>query len=294
MVHDPGVPKYSQAQAILTQTVHAAQRMKHIDELLLWLAETFIRNFDVQVAQFWSSQAKTAESIELRVLVGKDASLPYTSVVNSQIISVAASHLQAQRNLALQLVYRLLPADNARSLSQYQLNYCCGLFMGGDTFLSLSATQPTAQPRPVSMALLLLLFFQIPSPHLPVISYIVERIVPIARNHSLLLVAPQSTSPPVQQQQSVQPQQPIKLSLAELVPRQVEDPTDNPLGNTVSISDKNARRVYEAIDGRRNVSQLCARTHLSEQDVHIALQKLLKQHYIHVYEPGGKCVDIAI
>jgi hypothetical protein len=251
MVHDPGVPQYreeGQAQAILAQTVHVAQGMQHIDELLLWLAETFIRNFDVQVAQFWSSQVRTAESIELRVLVGKNASLPYTSVVNPPIITLASSYLQAQRNLALQLVYRLLPADYARPLSQYQLNYCSGLFMGGDTFLSLSPTQQTAQHRPITMTLMLLLFFQIPCPHLPVISRIVEQIVPIARNYGLLFLAPQGTPSPVQQ--PAKQLQPIKLNLAELVPKQVEDPNDNPLGNTVFISDKQARRVYEAIEGR--------------------------------------------
>jgi hypothetical protein len=145
--------------------------------------------------------------------------------------------------------------------------------MGSDAFLSLSTTQQTAQHRPITMALMLLLFFQIPCSHLPVISGIVEQIVPIARNYGLLFLAPQGAPSPVQQ--PAKQQQPIKLNLAELVPKQVEDPSDNPLGNTVFISDKQARRVYEAIDGRRNISQLCTRTRLSEQDVHLALQKLL-------------------
>jgi len=290
MVYDAGAPGYQkadQAQAILAKMVQAAQGMQHIDELLLWLAHTFIHQFDVQAAQFWSPQAKTRGLTELRMLVCKDTSLPYTSIVNPQIIAVAEAYMQAQKSLKLQLVYRLLPPDNAKLLSQYQLNYCSGFFMSDNTFLPPPMTQQKQQ-IPVPMALLLLLFFSIPSPHLPVINHILAQIVPIARNCGLLLLSPHTTASPAKQQQSK------TLSLAELIPKQVEDPMDNPFGSTVSIPDKQARRLYEAIDGRRNVSQLCTITRLSEQDVHIALQKLLRLHHIHVYEPGGKCVDAAI
>ncbi len=290
MVYGPDAARYRQednAQAILAKMVSAAQGMQHIDELLLWLAHTLIYNFGVQVAQFWSPQARSTSATELRLLVCKDESLPYTSIVNPQITAVAESHMQAQRSLALQLVHRLLPQDHARLLSQHQLNYCCGFFMRDDTLLPPSMSQRAVQYIPVPMALLLLLLFQIPSPHLPVISRILEQIVPIARNCGLLVSSPQATTSSVQQQSS-------QLNLAELIPKQTEDATENPLGSTVSIPDKQARRLYEAIDGRRNVSQLCAITRLNEKDVHILLQKLLKRQHIHVYEPGGKCVDAAI
>lgn len=191
--HDLGAICYrkeNQSQAILEQMLQAAQGMQYIDELFLWVTSTFIHKFDVQVAQIWSCQNRSAMPSELRALACKNASLPYTSIINQQIIALAAFHLRAQQNLTLQPLHRLLPPDYAKFLSQYQLNYCCGFFMSDNTLLPRPTMQPATQDRPVTIALLPLLFFQTQSSYLPIISYILEQILPIARNCGLLFLQP--------------------------------------------------------------------------------------------------------
>ena len=84
-----------------------------------------------------------------------------------------------------------------------------------------------------------------------------------------------------------------QLPLAKLIPRRVESSdvlwTNRP--NTSLITDREARFLYIAIDGRRTVERLCMATQMSLEDVSRALRVLLSLQRIQLYEPGGKVVD---
>ncbi len=67
--------------------------------------------------------------------------------------------------------------------------------------------------------------------------------------------------------------------------------SSNPLSGAVDIADKQARHLYKAIDGRRNVEQLCTVTRMSQKEVLTALQVLVTMRRIELYEPQGRLVD---
>lgn len=86
-----------------------------------------------------------------------------------------------------------------------------------------------------------------------------------------------------------------QLALQKLVPYRSEDPdllrSSNPLDGSLIIPDRQARRLYAAIDGLQTVDELCSITHLDMREVHKALQILLAQHRIQLYTRDGKRVD---
>jgi len=113
-------------------------------------------------------------------------------------------------------------------------------------------------------------------------------------------VLPEGFRPPAAPQQVIgnQPrpsaQQPLP-DWQKLIPHRRED-TDlltasNPLAGSVAISDKQARHLYAAIDGRKNVEELCKVTRLDMKEVYKALQTLLAQHRIQLYKPPEPLAD---
>jgi chemotaxis family two-component system response regulator PixH len=86
-------------------------------------------------------------------------------------------------------------------------------------------------------------------------------------------------------------QQPLPAWL-KLIPHRYEDPDvltrNNPRAGAVTISDRQARRLYAAIDGRKTVEELCAIVHLDVQMVYTALQFLLALRRIRLYTAEGR------
>jgi len=82
------------------------------------------------------------------------------------------------------------------------------------------------------------------------------------------------------------------LTLNKLIPHRSEDAnlmsSSNPLSRSVVISDKQARRLYAAIDGQKNVEELCMVIHLDVKQAPKVLQLLLDQQLIHLYGPGRR------
>ena len=85
------------------------------------------------------------------------------------------------------------------------------------------------------------------------------------------------------------------LTLNKLIPHRSEDAnlmsSSNPLSRSVVISDKQARRLYAAIDGQKNVEELCMVILLDVKHAHKVLQLLLDQQLIHLYGPGRRLTE---
>ena len=86
--------------------------------------------------------------------------------------------------------------------------------------------------------------------------------------------------------------------LQNLIPLRCENPDlmrlSNPLDGSVVIPDRQARRLYAAIDGRKTVDELCSITQLDMKEIHRALQILLVQHRIQLYTLDGKRVESSL
>lgn len=90
-------------------------------------------------------------------------------------------------------------------------------------------------------------------------------------------------------------QQPLPGWL-KFVPHRYEDPTllisNNPFRGAAVIPDIHARRLHAAIDGHKNVEELCSVTNLERHEVYRAIQLLLEQQRIRLYTPEGKLADL--
>jgi twitching motility two-component system response regulator PilH len=94
------------------------------------------------------------------------------------------------------------------------------------------------------------------------------------------------------------PQQSALPPLAELIPRRAINQgtmrTSTPFAFSPLIEDKQARQLYDAIDGRRTLAELAARIGLEAKAVTRPLRLLLKARYIQMYDAAGRLVEEAL
>jgi CheY-like chemotaxis protein len=91
------------------------------------------------------------------------------------------------------------------------------------------------------------------------------------------------------------PQQNERPAFLELIPHRVVDQdamrTRNPFAHSPIIKEKQARQLYDAIDGRKTLSQLANVTGQEASAVTNALCELLKKNCIQMYDSAGKLVE---
>jgi hypothetical protein len=109
----------------------------------------------------------------------------------------------------------------------------------------------------------------------------------------LLPAASVSTGPSISYPVSPQPMlQRVLFPLEQHIPRRKQDAnlllSENPFAGKASISDKKARRLHAMIDGRTNVADLASATGMNAKEIYIALQILLDQQRIELYDPNGQ------
>jgi len=83
--------------------------------------------------------------------------------------------------------------------------------------------------------------------------------------------------------------------LLELIPRRVVDQdsmrTRNPFAHSPIIKEKQSRQLYDAIDGKRPLSEIANEIGLERRAATNALRELLKKNCIQVYDSAGKVVE---
>lgn len=81
----------------------------------------------------------------------------------------------------------------------------------------------------------------------------------------------------------------------ELIPRRVVDQdsmrTRNPFAHSPIIQEKQSRQLYDAIDGKRTLSEIANEIGLERHAVTNALRELLKKNCIQMYDSAGKVIE---
>lgn len=306
-MYDPGdnAAGLSRQQTnVITRLFQVMPPMRQIDEVFQWLAYAIAQQFDVQLVQFWTNAtSRTGQrSMQLRTMVHQDPSLPEQVVVNDQTMLVAQRVVSEQRTIQPQPIANVFAQYQTLLLRRHGLNYCAGNFHTANVFLLPRSTTSSQEMVPTLFAMTALLFLR-QSPHIdlvPTIGNILEQAVSLGGSRGLLLPATNvppsfATSTPTPSVPQIPPPQEALPSLTELIPRRKQDAnlllTSNPFASAAIISDKQARRLHTAIDGRTNITGLCNTTGMNIKDVYTALQTLLTQGRIEIYEPGGRIID---
>lgn len=283
---------------IISQLFQVVASLHHIDELLQWLTSMIVQQFHVPVAETWGAQPGSAQhpSARLRTLACRDASIPRYIVTNDQVAGLASLLLSERHSSRLQPVNKLFTSYQATLMSRYGLIYCSGYFLSNHALPLAPRPDGSGGGSAHSLEALMLLFLHQPV-HPDVIStigLILDQAVQVAENHGLLASTPAPVgSGPLPTSTGGQPV--VRPNIAGLIPRRSREAellmSSNPLSGTVDIADKQARHLYKAIDGRRNVEQLCTVTRMSQKEVLAALQVLVTMRRIELYEPHGRLVD---
>lgn len=299
-------PKLGRGQSLAsTQLLRAAINMHHIDELFQWVAHAIVQNFDVQVVQFWATQTNRAGQhfIQLRTMVRQDTSLPQYVVTNNQVVAVAERILSEHRSYLLQPMGSVFPPYQASLLARYGLNFFFSYFLSSNSLLPPPSGEAPGESLPTPLALTAMLFLRQTPPQnlLSAIRLSSEQSLAVAAYRSLLLSASASSGrvPAVSngtpRQVAGAPQEHSLPSLEQLIPHRLEDAnfmtTSNPLTFSAVISDKSARRLLAAVDGSKNLDEIRLSLNMDSKEAYRAIQILLDQHRIELYEPGGELAD---
>jgi hypothetical protein len=143
----------------------------------------------------------------------------------------------------------------------------------------------------------LLLLQQYPQQDLAsAITIILEQALVIAENRRLLLPVTAALDPITAPRQALVPDTPP--ALPGLVIKKKQNAgfmlSSNPFASSFTITDKQALRLFEAINGRTPVAELASLTGMTLQEVQQALQTLLGLQCIEIYTPEGWPVDTAL
>jgi len=284
-----------QELAIVTLLLKSVTTMYHVDELFQWVASIIVQRLHVQVATLWvlSTRQGGRGGVQLRALASQEASLPQHIVSNNQIGEVVERMLREQYSTPVQPVTAFFSAYTASSLNRYGLNYCADYFQQGNVLLT-GPRDDNAAYAPLRFSMVTLIFLrEQPSQKLATtLSFILEQAASAAISRGLLLPTT-GQLPPLG---NVVLQGGIS-SLRVLIPRRQKEAellmSSNPLSRSVDIPDKQARRLYAAIDGRKNIDALSRATGINLQELRQVLQQLIAQRRIDLYEPTGKHVDAA-
>jgi hypothetical protein len=270
--------------------------MRHIDEMFLWLSHIIGQRLNVDVIQFWTYQANIhgQYSAELRAAAGQNTLFPLQVVNNAQVGEIVRDLLVEQSGANPQPVANTFSSRQADMLMRYNLYYWASFFLGGSDLLPPPMSNEFIHGAiPTPLAMVVSVFTQqMPHPSLlPTIKRILEHALSVAKNRGLLSRGANPSLDGLAHNQA----QPKHFTFTELIPQCVQDvramQADNPFAEAVVISDKQARKLYFSIDGKKSIAELAESNHLDQQEFNSALRFLLKQKHIRLCDPNGKAVD---
>src|SRR6266700_2514569 len=297
------------------QLMQVVATVRHVDELFQWVAGACVQHFNIQLVQLWSNQVNPEGrlTLQLRTIAHKDPSLPEQVAASTQMASLVQYIMNSRRSYRAQAVESLFPSFQTILLKRYGLYYCGACFTSKNVYLPPVERMFAYDQLPTPLTMVVLFYVrQISQVELlAAMNMTLEQALTLAESSGLLTntgysgnlqmpgYMPNMQTPGYSpnMQQIVTPQVPtpdVVPALELLIPRRKQDAdlmlSSNPFANKAVIADKKARRLHGAIDGHTNIVGLCAATGMSIKEVHIALQSLLIQQYIEIYEPGGRLV----
>jgi hypothetical protein len=197
-----------------------------------------------------------------------------------------------RHNSLLQPVEELFNHYQANLLKRYGLQYSAGYVHKSNLYLPImrNNASPGDIPTPCTLVMFIFLQQKLSLDKLSTLSFLLEQAVVVAEHHGLLL--PASTAYP----QTPMTPPPGQYGVIDLIPRRHREAelllSSNPLSRSMDISDRHARRLFAAIDGRKNIGQLCRTTGMEIGDLQSALEKLLGMRRIELCDPAGQLIDL--
>jgi hypothetical protein len=278
---------------IFRQLQQAVESMHRPEEMFQWLASLIVERFDVAIVQFWTCEGRLSNqpTAQLRAMASQDPSQP-AYLFGDKVTMTVEQLVRGQQTIGALPVDRLFPRYLAMLLQRYGLSSSC-FYVAEKSVRFPPSDYMLAQRETAALSLIALLFLRRPANQnlISTVGIILEQAIVLAETRRLLL--PAGSGPLATPQEALIQEAP---ALPDLIPRRKQDAnlmlSSNPFARTISIADKQAHRLYEAIDGHLNLNQLCGRTGMSLLEVRKALKELARLQCIEIYTPDGQPVDI--
>jgi hypothetical protein len=281
---------------IFKQLQQAVEAMHRPEEMFQWLTSVIVQRFDVPILQLWTCESSWTDrpSAQLRAMACQDSSPP-AYVVSEKVAMTVERISREQRMLPPQPIEHLFPNYLASLLKRYGLSYCSFCLIDRNVRFAPVDYALSHERMSTGLTFIALIFlWRYPQQDfISTINIILEQAMVVAENHGLLLpVSPSSGHLPLPQEA------PSQDPLPGLIPRKKQDAglllSSNPFASSpVIISDRQARRLYDAIDNHKTLSELCSTAGMSLKEGYTALQTLLNLQCIEIYTSQGWPVDVA-
>lgn len=289
---------------ILSQLSQAAGTLHHPGEMFQWMASATTQRLRIPVFQLWTCMhgRPSQQSAQLWAMACDNSyELPVT--VRKQIAITVENISREQSSSSCQSVEQIFPQYLASLLKRHGFHYCAYCLVNRYVCLPTTAYALSLDHTPQRLKFIALLFVhRNPGQELvSTISFVFEQAIILAENRRLLLpdtvsIDDHLSTPPVVMPQKHLSALPALSALSETIPRLKQSAglllSNNPFARSVNIVDKQALRLYNAIDGRKTVAELCRILNISPQTAHMSLQMLLSLQYVEMYTPEGVAVDI--
>lgn len=293
---------------ILTQLLQVIERMEHIDDVFLWLANQMVSQLGIDALQIWTAQVThSQEAIQaLRAASSYDKTIPQHVVMNSSTEEAVATIAINQQNIPMRTFDDIFSFHHENLLKRYGLYYWAGCFLSSNTPIPAPKGQlPMVSERAPSTIVTLVFLKQAGSQHLmPTINLLLEQTLLMAGSHGLLSITSVNESSPLLSTPSpllktssplLSMPPPSLTDLYNLIPRRMRSNTSmrssSPFSNAVSISNKVALTFHGAIDGKRTVAEIAETKRMRAKEITEAMQVLLQEKRIQLYTKGGQLVD---
>ena len=269
------------------------------EEMLQWLSSMMMQRFDVPIVQIWTCENSRTDqpSARLRAMASQNPSQPLY-VLSEKAAEAVERIAKGQRITSPVTVERIFPAYLASLLKRYGLGMCLYCVNSKNVDFAPEGNAPLQGMTGTGLTfIVLLLLQQYPQQDLAsAITIILEQALAIAENRRLLLPA---TGAPGQTPASRQaPAQETPPALPGLILRKKQNAgmmlSSNPFARSINITDPQALRLFEAIDGRTPVAELATLTGMTLQEIQMAVQTLLGLQCIEIYTQEGWPVDTTL
>lgn len=273
---------------LISRLMQQTANMRHVDEVFLWLAQAMVQSLDIAVVQFLAIQQDGQFRAEVRAIASQNPSPSQTSYVNNQVTALAEHISREQIGSISRPVENIFPPLPAALLAQHDLRCWTGYFLRNEAFLPPAAGSPVQAPMPFTMLVSLFTLSPLSGDQMRAITFILEQSARIiASKGFLILHAPTATQ--------TNPFANSPQAYAPIIPRRAESieqfQVDNPFANASTIMDRNARRLYTAIDGNKNVAELIHMMGFEPKETLDAFRYLFEQQKIRFYTLKGDLVQ---
>ena len=281
--------------AVFTQLRQAIEAMHSPEEMFRWLSSMMMQRFDVPIVQLWTCENgwTNQPSARLHAMASQNPSQPL-QVLSEKAAETVERISKGQRITSPVLVERIFPPYLASLLKRYGLGICLYCVNSKNVGFAPEGNVPLQGSAATGLTfIVLLLLQQYPQQDLAsAITIILEQALAIAENRHLLLPVTAALDQVSASRQDTPP------ALPGLIIRKKQNAglmlSSNPFASSINIPDKQALRLFEAIDGRTPVAELAALTGITLQEAQMALQTLLGLQCVEIYTPEGWPVDASL